>query len=94
MKKSIITDDMEHCYICGSPYVETHHCYHGTANRKMADKYKLVIPLCRKHHTGSLDSVHRNAEMDNAIKRIAQEAFETKKGTREDFMRIFGKSYL
>ena len=93
-KKSIVTDDMEHCYICGSPYVQIHHCIHGTANRKMADKYKLVIPLCMKHHTGSMESVHRNPDMDLKIKQIAQEAFESKKGNREDFIRIFGKSYL
>lgn len=93
-KKSLVTDDMEHCYICGSPYVQVHHIFFGVGNRKLADKYKLVIPLCEKHHTGSLDSVHRNREMDLAIKRIGQEAFETKKGTRADFMKIFGKSYL
>lgn len=93
-KKSIITEDMGFCIVCGSPYVEVHHCLHGVANRKLADKYKLVVPLCRKHHTGSLDSVHRNAEMDLRFKQIAQEAFEAKKGSREDFIRIFGKSYL
>ena len=93
MKKSIITDDMEHCFICGSPYVQVHHCLHGTANRKMADKYKLVIPLCQKHHTGGLDSVHRNAELNLQVKRIAQEAFE-QKYSREKFMEVFGKSYV
>lgn len=41
---------MEHCKLCGSPYVEIHHCLHGTANRKKADKYNLVIPLCHEHH--------------------------------------------
>lgn len=93
-KKSIITDNMEQCYICGSPYVNIHHVFFGTANRKMSDKYKLVVPLCVKHHTGSLDSVHRNRELDLNLKRIAQETFEAKKGSREDFIRIFGKSWL
>lgn len=95
-KKSIITDDVEHCFVsmCGSPYVEVHHCIHGTGNRKLADKYKLVVPLCRDHHTASKDSVHRNPEMDLWLKKIAQEAFEAKKGSREDFIRIFGKNYL
>lgn len=93
-KKSIITEEMGFCIVCGSPYVEVHHCLHGVANRKLADKYKLVVPLCHKHHTGSLDSVHRNAKMDLRFKQIAQEAFEAKKGSREDFIRVFGKSYL
>lgn len=93
-KKSIITDDMEHCSECRSPYVEVHHCLHGTANRKLADKYKLVVPLCVDHHTASKNSVHRNPNLDLKYKMLAQEAFEAKKGSREDFIRIFGKSYL
>ena len=94
VKKSIITEEMGFCIVCGSPYAEVHHCLHGVANRKLADKYKLVVPLCRKHHTGCMNSVHRNAAMDLRFKQIAQEAFEAKKGSREDFIRIFGKSYL
>lgn len=50
---------MEHCKLCGSPYVEIHHCLHGTANRKKADKYNLVIPLCHEHHTGGKQSLQR-----------------------------------
>lgn len=84
-KKSIIVDDMEHCKLCGSPYVEIHHCLHGTANRKKADKYNLVIPLCHEHHTGGKQSAHLNARYDLMYKKMAQKAFEEKIGTREEF---------
>lgn len=87
-KKSIIVDDMEHCKLCGSPYVEIHHCLHGTANRKKADKYNLVIPLCHEHHTGGKQSAHLNARYDLMYKKMAQKAFEEKIGTREEFIKV------
>ena len=93
-KKSIIVDDMEHCKLCGSPYVEIHHCLHGTENMKIADKYNLVIPLCHEHHTGGKQSAHLNARYDLMYKKMAQKAFEEKIGTREEFIKEFGKSWL
>lgn len=87
-KKSIIVDDMEHCKLCGSPYVEIHHCLYGTANRKKADKYNLVIPLCHEHHTGGKQSAHLNARYDLMYKKMAQKAFEEKIGTREEFIKV------
>lgn len=92
--KSVIVEDTEHCFICGSPYVECHHVIHGTANRKLADKYHLTLPLCNKHHTGSALCPHRDALIDRSYKVMGQEAFERIYGTRDDFRRIFGKSYI
>lgn len=92
--KSIITDDMEHCLLCGSTNnVERHHIFFGTANRKISDKYKLIVPLCAFHHRGD-NSVHRNRELDLKVKQLGQKVFEEKIGSREDFRRLFGKSYL
>ena len=45
------------------------------------------------HHTGD-HGVHFNKPMDMRLKKYTQEQFEAKIGTREDFRRIFGKSYL
>ena len=42
----------------------------------------------------SNESVHQKWEMNLALKVIAQKKFEEVHGTREDFRRIFGKSYL
>lgn len=91
--KSIVVDCMDNCFVCGSPYVETHHMIHGISNRKWSDKYGLVIPLCVEHHRGQT-GVHNNRELDLAIIELAQRKFEEKCGNREMFRSIFGKSYL
>ena len=45
------------------------------------------------HHRIGKDAVHNNRETDLMLKRICQEEFE-KTHTREEFVRIIGKSYL
>lgn len=92
-KKSIVVVDMEHCIICGSPYIQIHHCFFGNPNRKNSDKYGLVVPLCQEHHTGR-NGVHFDRQLDLYIKGIAQNAFEEKVGSRLEFMKIFGRSWL
>lgn len=93
MSKSIISNERV-CYICGSHYgLEKHHCIHGYANRKNAEKAGLWVYLCRIHHTGSRESAHMNAEIDLKLKQIAQTAYE-KEHSREEFMKIFGRSWL
>lgn len=91
--KSIIVDSMDNCLVCASPYTEIHHCVHGTANRKLSDKYGLVVPLCAEHHRGQT-GVHHNRDFDLAMKELAQRKFEEQIGSRETFRDIFGKSYL
>lgn len=90
--KSIIIEDMTHCIVCGSPYPEVHHVLFGP-NRKHSDKYGLVIPLCAEHHRGN-NGPHMNRKIDLHYKEQAQRKFEEKQGTREEFRRIFGRSYL
>lgn len=92
-KKSKLTEDMKHCYICGSSVVQIHHVFGGTANRKISDALGYVVPLCPMHHTGC-KGVHANRELDLKIKRDAQRVFEQKDGTRKDFRKLFGKSWL
>lgn len=91
--KSVICKDMEHCYICGFSYVDIHHIFYGTANRKLSDEYGYVVPLCRRHHTGD-EGVHFNKLLDTNLKGLAQEHFERIHGTRKCFIEVFGKSYL
>lgn len=92
-KKSAIIEDMEHCVVCGSQYVQIHHIFFGTANRKMSDKYGYVVPLCQEHHTGNT-GVHFNKFLDLYLKQKAQTHFESEIGTRNDFRKVFGKSWL
>jgi len=94
LNNSIMVDNKEHCVFCFSPNVEEHHIFFGTANRDKSERYGFTIPLCNKHHTGSGDSPHQNRIIDLALKCWAQTVFEQKIGTRADFIREFGKSYL
>lgn len=91
--KSIVTDDMKHCLVCGSTRVEVHHILFGRANRKWSDKFGLVIALCPEHHRGSTYSPHFNRDFDLQLKRMAQQKFEETHPDL-DFRKIFGKNYI
>jgi len=100
---SIITNDLEHCIICGSPNVAIHHAMSGVANRRLADEDGLIIPLCAKHHNmDSRESVHLNPTIAKWSKMVGQLAFERKKVSmgltdseaRREWMQRYGKNYL
>ena len=89
--KSILSNDKE-CFVCGlTQNLHRHHIFFGP-NRNLSEKYGCWVYLCRKHHTEQA-GVHMNRELDLRLKREAQETFEGTY-TRDDFIRIFGKSYL
>ncbi len=91
--RSIITNNMECCYLCGSTHnIEVHHILFGTAMRKIADKLGLKVPLCAEHHRG-MQSPHRDRAVDLMLKQTAQKAYEAKH-SREDWMRKVGRNYL
>lgn len=93
MARSIITDDMETCFICGANYhTEKHHCIHGTANRKVAEKYGLVVGLCPYCHRISDKSVHNDITVDRHLMNLARKAFE-KHYPELDMLEVFGKRY-
>ncbi len=95
MASSIICNEMK-CFICGSTQgLHKHHIFYGTANRVLAEKHGLWVGLCFEHHTGSKYGVHFNHPFDVMLKKYAQERWEAENGgSREDFIKIFGKSYL
>lgn len=91
--KSIITNDMNHCYLCGSSnWIEVHHIF-GGPNRNNSTKYGLVVPLCHYCHNEPPNGVHHNRERMDQIKKIGQEAF-VKAYPDKDFLEIFHKNYL
>lgn len=95
MKSIIQTDRTKTCYVCGTTQnIHLHHCFFGNPNRKLSDKYGLVVHLCYLHHNGSNEGVHFNKDLDNHLKQLAQAKFEEVHGSREDFVRIFGRNYL
>ena len=92
MSKSIMQPETpKQCYISGSrSNLDPHHCIHGSANRKLADKYGL---WCWLRHDIHMRLHDKDKELDKQLQKEAQEAFE-KTHTRDEFRKIFGKSYL
>jgi len=87
---SIVTSEYDKCFICHSERnLEAHHCMHGTANRRLAEKYNLIVPLCRSCHSELHD---RNTELDRHIMQLAQIEFE-KNFSYELWMQVFKKNY-
>jgi hypothetical protein len=96
------------CYICSRwygrdwqiKYLEKHHVIYGKGNRKLSEKYGLTVMLCRHHHQGDIngasDAIHNNPDKTNdlRLKREAERAWIKKNGTEEQFIKIFGESYL
>lgn len=97
--KSIIQKERV-CYFCGNHGDHLHHIFYG-ANRKISDKYGCVVWLCWFHHEHPQCGVHwtdpNNHEVgkanDQKLKRVCQAEWEKRFGTREDFIRIFGRSW-
>lgn len=97
---SIMQEDTTHCYLCGYREGARHQAMHwhhvfGGPNRKLSEKYGLKVRLCGYAcHEYGPNAVHRNHEIDTKLKEKGQEAFERVHGSREDFRRVFGKSWL
>lgn len=92
--KSILQNN-EECYYCGTTTgLEEHHVFFGCKCRNISEQYGMKLFLCHEHHTGGYESPHRNRKIDLAYKGIAQRTFEKSIGSRDDFIRLFGKSYL
>ena len=86
---SILTDDLDHCYICifqGKKVLrdDLHEVY-GGANRKRSILNGLVVPLCRKHH--------QNEEILSELKVATQKMYEVNH-TRDEFIKLIGKSHI
>ena len=90
---SAFTDDLDHCIFTGSSQVERHHIF-GGSSRKASERYGYVVPLRPDLHPNGVFAGKRAKEIDIYLKQMAQRDFEKKHGTREDFRREFGKSYL
>lgn len=94
MRKSLITDDFEKCYLCGGRKECIHHVFEGNGRRMLSERYGLIVSLCHRCHNMSSWAVHFNKPLDLKLKQIAQDKFERNGGTREQFIKIFGRNYL
>ena len=86
---SILTDNLEICYICTKRKKDDLHEVFGGNNRKKSMIWGLVVPICRKCHR-DWDS---NKELKKEIQQESQRRFEKKYG-HELFMAEFKKNYL
>lgn len=88
-RKSVFTDDLKHCYLCGKDKEELHEIFAGR-NRLNSIRYNLVLPLCHECHSLNQD----NPFFNDYWHRTGQEYFECNIGTRDDFIKIFRRNYL
>lgn len=88
-RKSILTNDLEICYICKKPATDLHEIYSGR-NRKTSMQHDFVVPLCNKCH----QIITLNYGLNLRLKMICQEKFEKEIGSRNEFLSLIGKNYL
>ena len=78
------------CFITGSTRnLDLHHCFHG-CRRQAADRWGCWIWL---RHDLHMELHDKNKELDRMIERACQERFE-ELYSHQEFMEVFGKSYL
>lgn len=85
---SILTKDMDSCFLCKYQLVDIHEIY-GGSNRKKSMEHGFCVPLCRYHH----EMVTNKPLQNLVLKQMCQKEFE-KNHTREEFMIIIGRNYL
>ena len=93
MKRYSILNNLDKCFFCGKSAECIHEVYFGTANRQISIQKGFCVGLCHKEHNLSEKSVHKDREMDLILKRVYQEEYE-KTHTREEFIKLIGRSYL
>lgn len=83
-RTSILTNNMEKCFICGKKATDKHEVFRGR-NRQKSIKWKLVVPLCRPCHT----LVDNNDEAsEHLLEKTARKVFVKKYG-KEKFIEEF-----
>lgn len=93
MKRYSILNNLDRCFFCGRPAECIHEVYFGTANRQISIKNGFCAGLCHREHNMSAKSVHNDRKMDLILKGAYQKEYE-KNHTREEFIKLIGKSYL
>ena len=86
---SVFTDDLDHCFTCKRKKEHLHEIFFGS-NRKKSMQYGFVIPLCHECHA----EMHRNKYWQKYWHIKGQEYWEKNIGPREEFIEVFGKSYI
>ena len=93
---SVLTDDMNHCMFTGSATVERHHVFYGMGGgmKEKCEKYGFIAPLRPDLHPNGVFAGKDSKKVDLKLKTMCQKYYEEHCGTREQFIKEFGKSYL
>ena len=86
---SILTDNMQICYICNKARKDDLHEIFEGSNRQNSMKYGLVIPICRKCH----DLWKIDIQLKQKVREEAKQKFY-KLYSKEKFLEVFGKFYI
>lgn len=88
-RRSVFTDDLDHCYLCGRKKDDLHELL-GGRNRLNCIKLGYIIPVCRLCHSRIQD--------DNEFKmywaKKVQLHYEENIGDRNEFIATFRKNYI
>lgn len=78
MSKSVVTEYMEVCAMCGRTSECIHHLIFGTAGRELSEKDGLKLPLCDDcHNMGEkLRRIHENPAAEKLSKMLGQALWE------------------
>lgn len=88
-RKSVFTDNLEHCYLCGKKKNDLHEVY-GGRNRINSIKFNFVLPLCRECHSSN----QNNPIFNDYWHRQGQLYWEENISSREEFIKVFRRNYL
>lgn len=88
-RKSVFTDNLDICYLCGRKKNDLHEVYAGR-NRINSIKYGFVLPICRKCH--SLNQ--NNPFFNDCWHKQGQLYWEEFISSREEFIKVFRRNYL
>lgn len=90
---SIFTDDLSICHITGYKGAVPHHVFNGS-NKALSEKFGFILPLRPDWHTVSNYSIHQDRRLEVKYKAICERYFLNHYGTQEEFIKLFGRSWL
>lgn len=88
-----LQEDIEICAVCGKRIIgakNVHHCLNGQAYRGKCDEDGLIVILHPTCHMW----LHNHPMSMRTFKQRAQRYYEENIGTREQFIKRYGKNYL
>jgi hypothetical protein len=98
---SILTDDLNTCIECGNKYKRSelnyHEIFYGSGKRQLSIKYGLVIPLYSPLYHNQYESKGIHFDKQMCLKWQIKGQLEAMKyygWSEQDFIDIFGKSYI